>query len=67
MLTDLGMSCSPRGERCYPAVALSLVVDDIHDRATVTSVVAPDNPVRINTPSIHIDDFTVQGLLQRGK
>lgn len=67
VLTDLGMSCAPSGERCYPAVALSLVVDDLRDRATVTSVVSPDNPVRIHTPMIRAEDFTVQGLLKKGK
>jgi hypothetical protein len=67
VMVDLGMACAPDGERCYPVVSLSLVVDDLHDRATATTVAAPDNVVRINTPLIRPEDFSVQGLLKKGK
>jgi len=38
VLVDLGMSCAPERERCYPVVAMSLFVDDKNDRATATTV-----------------------------
>lgn len=67
VLVDLGMSCAPERERCYPAIAMSLVVDDKRDRATATTVVGPENRVRINTPKVRAQSFTVQGLLKKGK
>ncbi|MEA2627222.1 MAG: hypothetical protein QOD06_3267 [Candidatus Binatota bacterium] len=67
VVVDLGMSCAPRNERCYPVVAMSLVVDDLRDRATATTVIRPDRPARVNTPKLDVDDFNVQGLLKAGK
>ena len=67
VMVDMGMACAPANVRCYPVVALSIVVDDRNDRATATTVAHPDNVIRINTPSIRPEDFTVQGLLHEGK
>jgi hypothetical protein len=67
VMVDLGMACALENERCYAVVSLSLVVDDIRDRATATTVAARDNVVRINTPRIRVEDFNVQGLLKKGK
>ena len=67
VLADLGMSCAPRRERCYPVVAMSLFVDDKNDRATATTVAGPHSVVYVNTPAIRPDQFTMQGLLKAGK
>jgi hypothetical protein len=67
ILVDMGMSCAPERERCYPAIGMSIVVDDKRDRATATTVVGPENRVQINTPRIRPSSFTVQGLLKKGK
>jgi hypothetical protein len=67
VLVDLGMSCAPQRERCYPVVAMSLFVDDKNDRATATSVAGPGSTVYVNTPSLRPELFTIQGLLKTGK
>lgn len=67
VLVDLGMSCAPARERCYPIVGMSLFVDDKNDRATATSVGGPQSPVYVNTPRVRPDRFTMQGLLKQGK
>jgi hypothetical protein len=67
VLVDLGMSCAPGRERCYPVVAMSLFVDDKNDRATATTVAGPGSPVYVNTPKLRPELFTLQGLLKAGK
>lgn len=67
VLADLGMSCAPKNERCYPVVAMSLFVDDKNDRATATTVAGPGSVVYVNTPRIRPEEFTMQGLLKKGK
>jgi hypothetical protein len=67
VLVDLGMSCAPERERCYPVVAMSLFVDDKNDRATATTVAGPGSVVYVNTPSLRPELFTLQGLLKAGK
>ncbi len=67
VLVDLGMSCAPDRERCYPVVAMSMFVDDKNDRATATSVAGPGSTVYVNTPSLRPELFTIQGLLKAGK
>ncbi|MBI2964336.1 MAG: DUF1329 domain-containing protein [Deltaproteobacteria bacterium] len=67
VLVDLGMSCAPDNQRCYPVVAMSLFVDDKNDRATATSVAGPGSVVYVNTPRVRAEQFTLQGLLKQGK
>jgi hypothetical protein len=67
VMADLGMSCAPEQERCYPVVAMNLFVDDKNDRATATSVAGPQSVVYVNTPAVEPDHFTLQGLLKTGK
>jgi len=67
VMADLGMSCAPRQERCYPVVAMSLFVDDKNDRATATTVAGPRSVVYVNTPRLSPASFTLQGLLKTGK
>lgn len=67
VLVDLGMSCAPKNERCYPVVAMSLFVDDKNDRATATTVAGPGSVVYVNSPRIRPDQFTLQGLFKQGK
>jgi len=67
VLVDLGMSCAPKNERCYPVVAMSLFVDDKNDRATATTVAGPESTAYVNSPRIRPDGFTLQGLLKQGK
>lgn len=67
VLVDLGMSCAPGNERCYPVVAMSLFVDDKNDRATATSVAGPQSPAYVNSPRVRPERFTMQGLLTQGK
>ena len=67
VLADLGMSCAPQNERCYPVVAMSLFVDDRNDRATATTVAGPSSVAYVNSPRIRPEQFTIQGLLKAGK
>ena len=67
VLADLGMSCAPKNERCYPVVAMSLFVDDKNDRATATTVAGPGSTAYVNSPRVDPDRFTMQGLLKVGK
>jgi uncharacterized protein DUF1329 len=67
VLADLGMACAPGNERCYPVVAMSLFVDDKNDRATATTVAGPGSVAYINSPRVRPEQFTLQGLLKKGK